>query len=193
MTTATGVTRIAWQRLDVPGAEWCEVERASDGTRIAGVVIVPDDGRPYRVDYVLRLDPEGRTRQVEVDAVGATGDAASVRLTADGKGTWRSSSGLVLESSPRPSTRTSASRRSRTHCRSGASACEPARGGTSRSPGCCSRAWRSFHGRQSYERLDELTYVYRSSGFEAQIEVFPDGLVREYRGLWRAVARSAGL
>ena len=192
MTTATGVTRIAWQRLDVPGAEWCEVERASDGTRIAGVVIVPDNGRPYRVDYVLRLDPEGRTRQVQVDAVGATGDAASVRLTTDGKGTWRSSSGLVLESSAAIDADFGFSpiTNSLPIWRLGL------RAGEGRD---IEVAWVLFpslevvHGRQSYERLDELTYVYRSSGFEAQIEVFPDGLVREYRGLWRAVARSAGL
>jgi hypothetical protein len=190
MTTAQGVTRIVWQRLDVPGSEWCEVERTPDGTRISGVVTVPDDGRPYRVDYVLSLDPEGRTRQVEVDAVGPTESAVSVRLTADGKGSWRSGIGLVVESPAAIDADLGFSpiTNSLPIWRLGL------RAGETRE---IEVAWVLFpslevvHGRQSYERLGELTYVYRSSGFEAQIEVFADGLVREYRGLWRAVARSA--
>jgi hypothetical protein len=192
MATAPGVTRIEWQRLDVPGAEWCEVERTSDGTRIAGVVIAPDDGQPYRVDYVIGLDPQGRTRQVEVDAVGPTGSAVSVHLTADGEGTWRSSSGLVVESPAAIDADLGFSpiTNSLPIWRLGL------RAGETRE---IEVAWVLFpslevvHGRQSYERLDETTYVYRSSGFEAQIEVYPDGLVREYRGLWRAVARGDGI
>jgi hypothetical protein len=189
MSTALGVTRIAWQRLDVPGAEWCEVERTADGTRIAGVVIVPDDGRPCRVDYVLGLDPESRTRQVDVNAVGPTGSAVSVHLTADGRGTWHSSAGLVLESPAAIDADLGFSpiTNSLPIWRLGL------RVGETRE---IEVAWVLFpslevvHGRQSYERLDELTYVYRSSGFGAQIETFPNGLVKEYRGLWRAVARS---
>jgi hypothetical protein len=44
-------------------------------------------------------------------------------------------------------------------------------------------------GRQSYERLGERTWRYRSAGFDADLEVDEDGLVEHYYE-WRAVARA---
>jgi hypothetical protein len=189
VVATTALTRIAWHRLDVLGAEWCEIERSADGTRIAGVAIVPDEGRPYRVDYVLGVDPEGRTRQVAVTSIGPAVGTETVQLTADGRGVWRSTHGVVLDSPAvldvdlgfSPITNSLPIRRL------------GLRVGETRE---IEVAWVLFpslevvHGRQSYERLDELTYVYRSSGFQAQVRVFPDGIVDDYRGLWRAVARS---
>jgi hypothetical protein len=43
-------------------------------------------------------------------------------------------------------------------------------------------------GRQSYERVGELTYVYRSEGFEARLRTYADGLVERYADLFQAVA-----
>jgi len=44
-------------------------------------------------------------------------------------------------------------------------------------------------GRQTYERLGERAWRYRSEGFEADLSVDEDGLVDRYFE-WRAVARS---
>jgi hypothetical protein len=45
-------------------------------------------------------------------------------------------------------------------------------------------------GRQTYERLSDRVWRYRSEGFEAEVEVGEDGLVDEYAGLWRVVSRA---
>ena len=47
-----------------------------------------------------------------------------------------------------------------------------------------------IRGRQTYERLDERSYRYCSGSFEAVVRVFPDGLVEDYVGYWKAVART---
>jgi uncharacterized protein len=46
------------------------------------------------------------------------------------------------------------------------------------------------HARQSYERLSDRTYRYRSlgSGFTANIDVDDIGLTRRYEGIWERVA-----
>ena len=44
--------------------------------------------------------------------------------------------------------------------------------------------------RQTYERLGEVSYRYASGSFEAVIRVFPDGLVEDYVGYWKAMARA---
>ena len=46
-------------------------------------------------------------------------------------------------------------------------------------------------GAQTYERLGERTWRYRSDGFEAPVEVDDAGLVLAYGGYWRAVGREA--
>jgi hypothetical protein len=44
--------------------------------------------------------------------------------------------------------------------------------------------------RQRYTRLAEDRYRYTQDDFEAELTVDKEGLVLEYEGLWRAVARA---
>ena len=43
---------------------------------------------------------------------------------------------------------------------------------------------------QRYERLAEDRYRYSSNGFSAELVVDEHGLVVDYEGLWRAIARA---
>jgi uncharacterized protein len=49
------------------------------------------------------------------------------------------------------------------------------------------------HARQSYERLSDRTYRYRSlaSGFTAKIDVDENGLTVRYEGIWERVASAS--
>jgi hypothetical protein len=47
--------------------------------------------------------------------------------------------------------------------------------------------------RQGYARLAEDRYRYTQDDFTAELLVDDQGLVLEYEGLWRAIARASGL
>ena len=183
-------TRIVWQRLDVAGLEWAQVDRRPGGSTLAGTAIVVEDGVIHRIEYAVELDAGGRTRGAHVDA--AIGDDLKLRidLVADGGGRWQRDGGTVIDSpgcldvdlgfSPLTN--------SLPIWRLGLAI------GESRD---LETAWLRFpgfdlvHGSQTYERLGERTWRYRSAGFEARVEVDADGLVAEYGGYWRAVGRGA--
>ncbi len=42
--------------------------------------------------------------------------------------------------------------------------------------------------RQTYRRVSQTDYDYRSPGFSARLRVDAQGIVRDYEGLWRAQA-----
>lgn len=183
------MTRIVWQRLDTPGLEWAEVDRRADGTGVAGVVLVVEDGVIHRIDYALELDAAGLTRTVVVDARVGAGPPVRFDLRADGQGRWQRDGVTVID----------------------APACLDIDLGFSPLtnslpiwrlglvPGASAdieTAWLHFpgldlrRGSQTYERISDRTWRYRSAGFEAPIEVDGDGLVIEYGSYWRAVGRA---
>jgi len=190
------VARIVWQRLDVVGAEWCEVARTPEGIRIEGVALVGIDGDGHRIDYHLALDAAGRTRSVRIGA--RAGDHRSLELDADGEGGWRVD-GVVLDVGAR-----------------GGDASPPVldvdlgfspltnslpvwRFGPDTPVGSEQTirvAWVLYPslevlvGTQSYTRLRERSWRYRSTGFVADLELDTDGLVDTYAGYWRAIGRS---
>ena len=182
------LTRVIWQQLEWHGTEWCEIDRGPSSTRINGLAIVPYEGRPHRVEYTIDLDAEGRTSDARVSAT-APGGNHVVSLEADGRGTWRSGGRVVVESAAALDLDLGFSpiTNSLPIWRFGLSIGETHE---------IEVAWVLFptlevvHGRQSYERRDERTYVYRSRDFEADVRIFEDGLVDEYAGYWRAIARS---
>jgi hypothetical protein len=181
-------TRIVWQRHDTPGAEYCQVDRTETGARLSGVGVVAVEGLPERVDYAIELDAEGRTRLVQVTAVGPEGTRV-VSLSADGHGTWRRDGEVLFEGPDLLDVDLGFSpvTNSLPVWRLGLAVGERREIGV---------AWVLFPemevvtGRQSYERVAELAYVYRSEGFEARLRLFPDGLVERYADLWEAVAHS---
>ena len=176
--------RILWQRFDTPGLEWCEVRRASDGTRVSGVALVADGGVPHRIDYALEVDAAGRTRRVAIRRP----DVTMLELEADPDGRWavngtttpRLAGCVDVDLGFSPMTN------SLPIWRLGLAVGETRR---------IQAAWVRFPDftiaalPQTYERTGELTYSYRSDGFEAPLRVDAEGIVEEYGTYWRVVAR----
>jgi uncharacterized protein len=182
---------ICWQRQDESGMEWCQVAPAAslDGRRIEGVAVVVLDRVPWRADYVIELDASGRTRRALVVARnGQESRSKSVALEADGRGQWRNNGQLMITDD---------------QCLDVDLGFSPM---TNSLPiwrlglGVGERrdihvAWVLFPsldvivGEQSYERFDERRWRYRSEGFAADLQVGADGLVDDYVGYWRAIAR----
>jgi hypothetical protein len=181
-------TRIIWQPLDVPGAEWCSVERGPNGSTIAGVALVAQDRAAHRFDYELELDAAAVTRRAQVTAV-LTDRTEVFDLANDAQGSWWRSGKLVLQDPEALDVDLgfSPATNSLPIWRLGLEI------GESRE---ISVLWLQYPelqlvgGRQTYERLEELSYRYCSGTFEAVIRVYPDGLVQEYVGYWEAVART---
>lgn len=180
-----------WQRSDVPGSEWCELMVDAGASRLSGSVVLAWEGTPWRIAYVIELDATGRTRRLTIEADGFEDDSPSrvgILLEADGNGRW-SRDGAVLIDDPdaldcdlgfSPSTNTLPIRRLGLAI------------GETREIAVAWVFFPSFEivlGRQSYERLDQRTWRYRSAGFEADLTVDDDGLVDAYY-VWRAVANA---
>jgi hypothetical protein len=182
---------ICWQRLDVPGMEWCAVQEGSafGGRRIEGIALVALAGVPWRVDYAIELDAAGLTRRASVDTRNGEGSAGkSVALESDGRGEWRSNGQVIVSAQD---------------CFDIDLGFSPV---TNSLPiwrlglGVGERrdirvAWVLFPslevvlGEQSYERAERRLWRYRSKDFAADLVVDDDGLVDDYAGYWRAVAR----
>jgi hypothetical protein len=181
-------TRIVWRPLHTAGAEWCSVERGPNGATIAGVAIVGSPGAVHRFDYELELAPAAVTRRAQITAV--LPDRTDLfDVAADGKGSWWRSGKLVLNDTEAIDVDLGFSplTNSLPVWRLGLQI------GQVRE---ISVLWLKYpeltlvRGRQTYERLDDGSYCYRSGSFEAVVRVFPDGLVEEYVGYWKAVART---
>jgi hypothetical protein len=182
MTRANGSTRILWQRLDEVGTEWCEVSRSPRGSSLSGIALVGLGGDGYRVGYHIDLDAAGRTLDTDGSGhwqVGEDGGALASEAE-DGDG---GIAVLDVDLGFSPVTN------SLPIWRLGPSV--PV--GEERA---IRVAWVLFPslevvvGRQSYMRLAERTWRYRSSCFAADLDVGPDGLVDTYAGYWKAIARS---
>jgi uncharacterized protein len=181
---------ILWQRLDEPGFEWCSIRSHGDGRMIEGIALVALEGVPWRVDYTIEVDEAGRTRRASIRA--ASGDylsrAQTLELKANGAGGWRRDDALIIEAPDcldidlgfSPVTN------SLPIWRLGL---QPGRRAEIRVAWVLFPSLEVVEGRQTYERLDETTWRYRSAGFQADLTVGEDGLVDDYAGYWRAIAR----
>jgi uncharacterized protein len=178
---------ILWQRLDTPGLERCLLQEHAHGARLQATVLVLLDAAPCEVRYSVELDVTWRTRLVDVSCM-LSGEARLLRLEADGAGAWRLDGQerpdlvgcLDVDLGVSPSTNTLPIRRLRL---------EPGQGAAARA------AWVRFPDlqvsvlEQRYERLGERRYRYSSPGFSAELGVDSLGLVEEYAGLFRMLAR----
>jgi hypothetical protein len=183
MEPAKTTRRVLWQRSDVPGTEWCRLAIDPAGSSLVGTVVLAWETSPWRIEYAIRLDPAGRTRHL---AIGA--DGVDLVLEADGQGRWTREGTVVIDNPDAldcdlgfsPSTNTLPIRRLGLAI------------GETREIAVAWVLFPSFEvvlGRQSYERLAERTWRYRSTGFEADLTVDEDGLVVAYYE-WRAVAKA---
>jgi uncharacterized protein len=189
--TAVSIPRatILWQRLDTPGLEWCHASPSPTGGRLEGIALVDWRGVPYRLGYTIELDVAGRTLRVGLVCRDGAKEAV-LQVESDGSGAWKlggrpiftSPDSLDVDLGFSPLTNSLPIWRLRGSL--------PV--GQSRE---ISVAWVLFPeldvvmGRQTYERLGERIWRYRSSGFEAQLEVGEDGLVDRYADLWQVLSR----
>ena len=185
-TPAPATHRVLWRRTDVAGTEWCEL-RVGEAPSLRGVVTLAWEGRPIAISYAIALDDAGRTRRVVMTADGIAAPI-SVTLDADGKGRWSGADGVVVDAPDAldvdlgfsPSTNTLPIRRLGLAI------------GESREIGVAWVLFPSFdveYGRQTYTRLAERRWLYRSPGYEAELTVDDVGLVERYAD-WESVAGS---
>jgi uncharacterized protein len=181
---------ILWQGLITPSMERFIVGASNVGFALSGLILQAHQETPYVVRYAIEVDAAWRTRKVEVEL--EDGGERRLSLTVDGEGNWSGEgqrlgqvAGCIdvdLEWSP--STNTLPIRR-----------LGLATGDTK----TVAAAWVRFPSlevqriEQSYERLADRRYRYRSGRFTADLAVDEDGMILQYGLNWEAVASSREL
>jgi hypothetical protein len=181
---------ILWQGLIAPSMERFIVAAAHDGFEFSGLILQAHDDVPYVARYTVKVDERWRTRGLQVGL--EDGGRGGIELTADGGGRWSRDGQHLGELDDcidadlewSPSTNTLPIRRMALEV------------GEIRT---VTAAWVRFPSleverlEQSYERLAEQRYRYRSGRFTADLAVDDDGMVLQYGVNWKAVAASGGL
>jgi uncharacterized protein len=188
--TALTDRALCWRRImDNDSLEYAVARGLTSGVELAGTIVAIHENAPLEVHYRIECDPDWRTRAVSIEQrLGL--QRSSLSLAVDGAGRWsdlrsgpidavRDCLDVDLELSPITNTLPI----NRLNLAVGQSEEIAA-------------AWIRFpsleivHARQSYERLSDRTYRYRSlaSGFTANIDVDETGLVVRYEGIWERVA-----
>jgi hypothetical protein len=181
---------ILWQGLIIPSMERFIVGASDGGFELSGLILQAHEESPYVVRYAIEVDAAWRTRKVEVQL--EDGGQRRLSLRADAEGNWshdghrldRVAGCIDVDLEWSPSTNTLTIRR-----------LGLATGETK----SVAAAWVRFPSlevqriEQSYERLAERGYRYRSGRFTADLAVDDDGLVLQYGVNWKAVATSGEL
>lgn len=181
---------VLWSRDDQPGFEHLRLEESRRGIVADGLVIGFVASGPYRLRYEIACDAEWRARVVHVDV----GIRAATRreLRGDGAGRWTDATGapfpafegcVDVDISVTPFTNTLPIRR--LHLAEGAR--EDLRVLYIAVP-----ELQLSVARQRYTRIAGRRFRFESldSGFSAELTTDEDGLVTEYPGLCRMVARA---
>src|SRR4051812_13797400 len=85
--TMSGRSTILWRRLDMPGHEIAELERAGEGWELRGLALLAHDGQPCRFEYRIECDAGWRTLGLSVHGqVG--GRSLTLQLTRSAHGEW---------------------------------------------------------------------------------------------------------
>ncbi|HWM12947.1 MAG TPA: putative glycolipid-binding domain-containing protein [Gaiellaceae bacterium] len=178
------MTAVLWQASD-GGSEVCVLERAGRGWRLRGTVLTHEAKKPIELRYAVVVDSAWATTDVEVLVAFAGGD---LREPVELGGLWSGGDRppgyedcADVDLSFTPATNTLPIRRL------GLEVGEEAE---------IHVAWlvwpelRVERVLQRYARLEEDRYRYTQDDFAAELLVDEHGLVLEYEGLWRAVARA---
>jgi len=181
---------ILWQGLIGPRLERFVAARSENGFQFSGLILQAHQDAPYVVRYSIEVDDVWRTRAVQVEV--ENGGQHRVALAADGAGNWSRGTErlaaldgcLDVDLEWSPSTNTLPIRRL------GLAVGEAK---------FVAAAWVRLPSLeverldQSYERLDDNRYRYRSGRFTADLAVDSDGIVVQYGVNWEAVATSGEL
>jgi hypothetical protein len=176
---------VLWRGVEPFSAELFRLTRGDRSWDLHGLVLadLPRGGTEIR--YLLRVDELWRSHRLRVETTGA--HTATLDLVGDGHGSWTVDGRraadldgcLDVDVGISPATNTLPIRR-----------LAPAVG----RPVIVPVAWVRFPeltvelDRQTYERLDERRWMFRSEGFEAELEVDDEGLVVRYADLWFRVS-----
>jgi uncharacterized protein len=177
---------ILWQGLIKPSMELFKTAASDQGIELQGLILQAHEDRPYAASYTIRVDQSWRTRDVAIEIELEDGGQRSLALSADAAGNWMRDGQRLSELDDcvdadlewSPSTNTLPIRR-----------LALARGETR----AVAAAWIRFPSLevqrldQSYERLAERRYRYRSGLFTADLLVDDDGMVLQYGVNWTAV------
>jgi hypothetical protein len=178
------VTAILWQASD-GGSEVCVLERAGRGHRLRGTVLTHAAERPIELRYAVTVDAGWATTGVEVLVSFAGGEAREPvelgRLWSGKKRPPGYEDCVDVDLSFTPATNTLPIRRLGLKV------------GEEKEIAVAWLVWpelRFERAVQRYARLAKDRYRYAQDDFEAELTVDEDGLVLEYEGLWRTVARA---
>lgn len=184
---------MAWVPLQWPGAEHLVLQQQPEGWLARSTIVWVYEGRPLSVRYAIRCDAGWRFRRAGVRVWGADGER-TLRLRHDGAGHWTHGGGTPLadlegcselDLMATPFTNTLPVRR--LNLPVGDS--QVIRVAYISVPDLSVKA-----AEQRYTHLQDLPdggsrYRYEGldSGYQAEIELGGDGLVRVYADLWRMV------
>jgi hypothetical protein len=178
----------AWRQiLDDTSLEHATVSRLAAGWRLHGTILAVEDGAPLRIDYVLTVDAQWRSRDLRVEQEWR-GRRSLLTLARSDDDTWRIDgrpapelTGCVdVDLGHSPLTNTLPIRRLRQLGQDGAD---------------LYMAWLRFPGPrverapQRYRQLGDRRWRYEGlgTGFSAVLDVDADGFVTDYEGLWRRI------
>jgi uncharacterized protein len=182
--------RILWQGLIAPSMERFVAARTENGFQLSGLILQAHQDAPHVIRYSIDVDDAWRTRAVHLEV--ENDGLHRSRLAADGAGHWSRDGGrlpalddcLDVDLEWSPSTNTLPIRRLGLEL-----------GDTKVVVAVWVRLPSLDVQRldQSYERIDERRYRYRSGRFTADLAVDEDGMVLQYGFNWKAVALSGEL
>jgi uncharacterized protein len=183
---------LCWRRiLDNQSLEYAVAKPLGTGLELAGTIVAIQDEAPLEVHYRIQCDADWRTRTVSIEQrLGL--QQSSLSLAVDTGGTWSDQRGDIIDSLTgcldvdlelTPITNSLPVNRLNLAIRQ----VEEIAVGWIRFP-----SLEIVRASQSYERLADRKYRYRSlgSGFTAEIDVDEIGLTVRYEGIWERVAWS---
>jgi hypothetical protein len=177
------VTAVLWQASD-GGSEMCLLERSGRGWRLRGTVLTHEAEQPIEIRYVVTVDSSWATTDVAVRvaiAGAAPHEMSELGALWSGVRPPQFRDCVDVDLSFTPATNTLPIRRL------GLGVDDEAE---------IDVAWLVWPEltvrpvRQVYARLAENRYRYTQDEFTAELVVDDQGLVVDYEGLWRAVART---
>jgi uncharacterized protein len=181
---------LCWRRtMDNNSLEYAMVQPSATGVELSGTIVAIHEDTPLEVRYLIQCDADWQTRGVSIEQrLGL--EQSTLSLTVDETGKWidRRTGPIsaitgCLEVDLELTPITNSLPINRLNLAIGQQE-------------EIAVAWIRFptlevvHARQSYERLSDRTFRYRSlaSGFTADIDVDEIGLTVRYEGIWERVA-----